>query len=205
MAKDESACKLTVEGCPSKNFVPVRGWHDRIDWQQSIQTNDEHCISDDFATQNSAYSLTLILFLHQNQTAMKKTLFFIATFFATTLFICAQSQKDREIFDYVSKQLALSKEEKNRLRPVFYSYRKELRSAKNIYDNLKEKNLTAIRKDKLTSNQAIMLNNARWASDAKVLEVRKKYSQKFATVLSPQQVYYLFSYANDSKSKRASK
>ena len=122
---------------------------------------------------------------------MKKTLFFIATFFATTLFICAQSQKDREIFDYVSKQLALSKEDKNRLRPV--------------YDNLKEKNLTAIRKDKLTSNQAIMLNNARWASDAKVLEVRKKYSQKFATVLSPQQVYYLFSYANDSKSKRASK
>lgn len=94
---------------------------------------------------------------------------------------------------------------KIKLRPVFFSYRKELRAAKDIYDNLKDKNITAIKKNKLTPSLATQLNNARWASDTKVTETRIKYSKKFAAVLSPQQVYYLFSYANDSKEKRAGK
>ena len=129
----------------------------------------------------------------------------VAICIATTSVVSAQTPKDREIFDYVCKKLVLSKDMKTKLRPVFFSYRKELRAAKDIYDNLKDKNITAIKKNKLTPSLATQLNNARWASDTKVTETRIKYSKKFAAVLSPQQVYYLFSYANDSKEKRAGK
>ncbi len=124
---------------------------------------------------------------------------------AATSLVSAQTQKDKEIFDYISKKLVISKETKTKLRPIFFSYRKELRAAKDIYDGLKEKNITAIRKNRLTSSLATELNNARWAADTKVTETRIKYSRRFATVLSPEQVYYLFSYANDSKAKRTGK
>ena len=117
----------------------------------------------------------------------------------------AQSDKDRERFAYVTTQMKLPKDLKAKLQPIFYAYMKELHAAKDIYNDLKDKNLTAIRKQKITAEQAKQLNTARWRSDEEVLKVRRAYSQKFAAVLSPQQVYYLFSFANDSKSKRQGK
>lgn len=117
----------------------------------------------------------------------------------------AQSDKDRERFAYVTTQMKLPKDLKAKLQPIFYAYMKELHAAKDIYNDLKDKNLTAIRKQKITAEQAKQLNAARWRSDEEVLKVRRAYSQKFAAVLSPQQVYYLFSFANDSKSKRQGK
>ena len=131
---------------------------------------------------------------------MKKTLLIIVIMLLPA-FLFAQTNKDKERFAYVATQMNLSKEVKARVQPVFYAYMKELHAAKDIYDALKEKNLTAIRKQTLTAAQANALNAARWRSDEKVLEVRRAYTQKFSTLLSPQQVYYLFSYANDSKSK----
>lgn len=117
----------------------------------------------------------------------------------------SQSQKDKDRWAYVSTQMKLQKDVKAKVQPVFYSYMKELHAAKDIYDNQKDRLITAIRKNSLTAAQATQLTNARWASDAKVLEVRKAYTKKFSTMLSAQQVYYLFSYANDSKSKREGK
>ena len=117
----------------------------------------------------------------------------------------AQSDKDRERFAYVATQMHLTKEVKAKLQPMFYAYMKELHAAKDIYNDLKDKNLTAIRKQKITADQARQLNAARWRSDEEVLKVRRAYTQKFSTLLSPQQVYYLFSLANDSKSKRQGK
>ncbi len=117
----------------------------------------------------------------------------------------AQSDKDRERFAYVTTQMKLPKDLKAKLQPIFYAYMKELHAAKDIYNDMKDKNLTAIRKQKITAEQAKQLNAARWRSDEEVLKVRRAYSQKFAAVLSPQQVYYLFSFANDSKSKRQGK
>lgn len=117
----------------------------------------------------------------------------------------AQSDKDRERFAYVTTQMKLPKDLKAKLQPIFYAYMKELHAAKDIYNDLKDKNLTAIRKQKITAEQAKQLNAARWRSDEEVLKVRRAYSQKFAAVLSPQQVYYVFSFANDSKSKRQGK
>ena len=117
----------------------------------------------------------------------------------------AQSDKDRERFAYVTTQMKLPKDLKAKLQPIFYADMKELHAAKDIYNDLKDKNLTAIRKQKITAEQAKQLNAARWRSDEEVLKVRRAYSQKFAAVLSPQQVYYLFSFANDSKSKRQGK
>lgn len=117
----------------------------------------------------------------------------------------AQSDKDRERFAYVTTQMKLPKDLKAKLQPIFYAYMKELHAAKDIYNDLKDKNLTAIRKQKITAELAKQLNAARWRSDEEVLKVRRAYSQKFAAVLSPQQVYYLFSFANDSKSKRQGK
>ena len=135
---------------------------------------------------------------------MKKVLLTIAIILMPV--ICsAQSDKDRERFAYVSAQMKLTKEVKVKLQPVFYAYMKELHAAKDIYNDLKDKNLTAIRKQKISAELAKQLNAARWRSDEEVLKVRRAYTQKFATVLSPQQVYYVFSFANDSKSKRQGK
>ena len=135
---------------------------------------------------------------------MKKVLLTIAIILMPV--ICsAQSDKDRERFAYVSAQMKLTKEVKAKLQPVFYAYMKELHAAKDIYNDLKDKNLTAIRKQKISAELAKQLNAARWRSDEEVLKVRRAYTQKFAAVLSPQQVYYVFSFANDSKSKRQGK
>lgn len=135
---------------------------------------------------------------------MKKLLLFTAILVIPAL-CSAQSDKDRERFAYVATQMHLTKETRAKLQPIFYAYMKELHTAKDIYNNLKDKNLTAIRKQKITVEQAKQLNAARWRSDEEVLRVRRTYTQKFSTLLSPQQVYYLFSFANDSKNKRQSK
>lgn len=132
---------------------------------------------------------------------MRKTLL-IAVLVLLPALLSAQSDKDKERFAYVATQMKFSKDMKVRVQPVFYAYMKELHAAKDIYDALKEKNLIAIRKQTLTVAQANALTAARWRSDEKVLEVRRAYTQKFAALLSPQQIYYLFSFANDSKSKR---
>lgn len=135
---------------------------------------------------------------------MKKVLLITAIILMPAL-CSAQSDKDRERFAYVTTQMKLPKDLKAKLQPIFYAYMKELHAAKDIYNDLKDKNLTAIRKQKITAELAKQLNAARWRSDEEVLKVRRAYSQKFAAVLSPQQVYYVFSFANDSKSKRQGK
>ena len=135
---------------------------------------------------------------------MKKQLL-VLFFVSFSLLVSSQTTKDQERFNYVAKQMKLNPETKNKLRPLFYSYRKDLRAAKSTYNTLKDKNITAIKRMKLTAEQAKALNNARWNSDIKATEVKKAYTQKFSTILTPQQVYYLFSYANDSKEKRERK
>lgn len=136
---------------------------------------------------------------------MKKLLTVLLIAALMPMLSAAQSQKDKERWAYVSTQMKLNKDAKAKVQPVFYNYMKELHAAKDIYDNAKNKLLSAIRKNKLTVAQANQLTNARWTSDAKVLEVRRAYTKKFSAVLTPQQVYYLFSFANDSKSKREDK
>ena len=135
---------------------------------------------------------------------MKKTLALLAVALMPML-MSAQSDKDRERFAYVSSQMGLTKELKAKVQPVFYAYMKELHIAKDIYNDLKDKWLTPIHKKKITAEQAKTLTAARWRSDEEVLKVRRAYTQKFSAILTPQQVYYLFTYANDSKSKRNSK
>ena len=81
---------------------------------------------------------------------MKKVLLTIAIILMPV--ICsAQSDKDRERFAYVSAQMKLTKEVKAKLQPIFYAYMKELHAAKDIYNDLKDKNLTAIRKQKISA------------------------------------------------------
>ncbi|MBQ7742220.1 MAG: hypothetical protein IJT90_04785 [Bacteroidaceae bacterium] len=135
---------------------------------------------------------------------MKKTLALLVVALIPML-MSAQSDKDRERFAYVSSQMGLTKELKAKVQPVFYAYMKELHAAKDIYNDLKDKYLTPIHKKKITAEQAKALNAARWRSDEEVLKVRRAYTQKFSAILTPQQVYYLFTYANDSKSKRNKK
>ncbi len=136
---------------------------------------------------------------------MKRIAYILILTLAPALFCTAQSLKDQERFDYVVKQMGLSKEVKSKLKPIFYAYRKDLKAAKKTYDDLKDKYATAIAKKKLTAEQATALLNAHWDSDAKEAQVRKEYTPKFGTVLSSPEVYYLFSYANDNKEKRESK
>lgn len=136
---------------------------------------------------------------------MKKLLTVLMIAALLPILTMAQSQKDKDRWAYVATQMKLSRDAKAKVQPVFYSYMKELHAAKDIYDNAKDNLISSIRKNRLTTAQANQLTNARWASDAKVLEVRRAYTKKFSAMLSPQQVYYLFSYANDSKSKREGK
>ena len=98
-----------------------------------------------------------------------------------SLFVFAQSDKDRERFDYVVGRMKLDKTTRQKLKPVFFAYRKDLKTAKDVYNNVKDKYATPIKKMTLNVAQA----------------------QNFLSILSPQQVCYLFMFANDSKEKRA--
>lgn len=122
---------------------------------------------------------------------------------AVSLFVFAQSDKDRERFDYVVGRMKLDKVTRQKLKPVFFAYRKDLKTAKDVYNNVKDKYATPIKKMTLNVAQARELNNARRNADKKVLDVKSKYEQNFLSILSPQQVCYLFMFANDSKEKRA--
>lgn len=135
---------------------------------------------------------------------MKKIVIIVLiALFPTLMF--AQSEKDKMRFAYVTTHLKLAKDTKAKLQPVFYAYMREYHAAKDIYNNLKTKYETAIKKNTLTADQAKALNTAHWQSDAKVLDVRRNYTQKFYNILSPQQVYALFMYSNDSKTKMQGK
>lgn len=132
--------------------------------------------------------------------------FFIVVLIALfPMLVSAQSEKDKMRFTYVATHLKLNKDVKAKLQPVFYAYMREYHAAKDIYNKVKAKYETAIKKNTLTADQAKALNTSHWQSDAKVLEVRRNYTQKFYNILSPQQVYYLFVYSNDSKSKMQGK
>lgn len=122
---------------------------------------------------------------------------------AVSIFVFAQSDKDRERFDYVANRMKLDNTMRQKLKPIFFAYRKDLKAAKDIYNDVKDKHATPIKKMTLSVSQARELNNARRNADAKVLEVKSKYERSFLSVLSPQQVCYLFMFANDSKEKRS--
>ncbi len=109
----------------------------------------------------------------------------------------AQSEKDTWKLKHIVKTMKMNHNLSVHFTPVFYAYMKELHAAKDIYDNVKKRYKNNIDHHKLTPQQGKELLEAHWKSDEAVVQVRKKYTQQFSTMLSPEHVYRVFTLAND--------
>lgn len=112
----------------------------------------------------------------------------------------AQSKVEKR-YTYTLTNLKLDKATEGRFAPVLKAYLKEKKEAGDIYDNVKDKYKAAIKAGTITDKQATELINAKLASEARELEVRKKYQEQFSAVLKPKKVYYAFDLANEKISK----
>lgn len=112
------------------------------------------------------------------------------------------AQTKREIrVAYVLEHLSLDKATAAKFKPVLNAYLKEMKDAKDIYDDVKDKYKEQEKSGKLTDSQANQLLKAKLESDTKELAIRKKYQPKFVTILKGAKAYYAFDLANDKMSK----
>ena len=120
---------------------------------------------------------------------------------AVTQTTTAQSKKDNWRYRHVVKELKIGKQLEKKFSPVFYAYLKEWHTAKDIYDNLKDKYRTQIDKRQLTPEQAQELLESHWKSEEQEVKVKRKYTQLFGQVVKKPYVYYIFKLANDKVPK----
>jgi len=102
---------------------------------------------------------------------------------------------------YVLKNLRLDKTTEAKFKPLFLNYLKEMKEAKDVYDNVKDKYKAAIKKGNLTDNQAAQLLNAHWNSDAREIAIKKKYTTIFTPCIGVKRTFLAFDYASDSMKK----
>jgi len=102
---------------------------------------------------------------------------------------------------YVLNQLKLDNESSRKLKPMLQAYLKDKKDASDAYEALKDKYKSEIKKGTLTDKHASSLLKEKWIAEQKELDVKKRYSAKFRTVLSPKKTYLCFSYLNDKWSK----
>ncbi|MCD7722037.1 MAG: hypothetical protein LUI09_07390 [Prevotellaceae bacterium] len=112
----------------------------------------------------------------------------------------AQSNRDARVA-YVLKNLGINSATQKKLQPLLTSYLSEKKAASDEYNALKAKLKANIKSETLTNDQASRLLSLRWAAEAKETAVKKKYTEKFETVLSAKKTYKCFSLLNDKKSK----
>lgn len=135
---------------------------------------------------------------------MKHTLTIVLAIFCCLLFFPTQSfagaKQDKRVA-YVLAQMKLPTETARKLKPMLQSYLKDKKDASSKYDALKDKYKAAIKKGVITDKQADELLKEKFSSDQKELDVKKTYSSKFRTVLSPKKTYICFTLLNDKWSK----
>jgi len=102
---------------------------------------------------------------------------------------------------YVLKNLRLDKNTASKFKPLFLNYLKEMKEAKDVYDNVKDKYKASIKKGTLSDSQADQLLNAHWNSDAREIAVKKKYTTIFTSCIGAKRTFLAFDYASDSMKK----
>jgi len=102
---------------------------------------------------------------------------------------------------YVLKNLRLDKNTASKFKPLFLNYLKEMKEAKDVYDNVKDKYKASIKKGTLSDSQADQLLNAHWNSDAREVAVKKKYTTIFTSCIGAKRTFLAFDYASDSMKK----
>lgn len=116
--------------------------------------------------------------------------------------ISASAQNKEQIkSSYVLKNLRLDKNTASKFKPLFLNYLKEMKEAKDIYDNIKDRCKASIKKGTLSDSQAEQLLNAHWNSDARELAVKKKYTTIFTSCIGARRTFLVFDYASDSMKK----
>ncbi len=136
---------------------------------------------------------------------MKKLSFLLATaMVAYTLNVnAAQAEptKTQKRIAYTLKNLKLNAQQQKSLQPILTAYCADIKAAKKKYEEMKKKYENDIDKGVLTDKAAEALLDAKFEAESKELEVKKSYSKKFASVVSPKKVYLTFSLINDKMSK----
>ncbi len=112
----------------------------------------------------------------------------------------AQSNRDARIA-YVLKNLGVNSDTQKKLRPLLEGYLAEKKASGEAYSALKSKLKSNISSGTLSNEQAKKLLDAKWASESRETAVKKKYTEKFMTVLSAKKTYLCFDLLNDKKSK----
>ena len=102
---------------------------------------------------------------------------------------------------YVLDNLEVKKDVKARLKPMLESFLKEKDAASAGYDKMKDKLKPQIKLGSISNEQGQQLLDAKWAAEAKELQVKKQYEQKFKTLLPVKKVYECFRLLNDKSSK----
>ncbi len=134
---------------------------------------------------------------------MRKTLIILtlALMLPAHSWVCmGQSSRDARVA-YVLKNLGVNAATQKKLKPLLVAYLEERKATGKDYDALKAKLHTSIKSETLTNEQASRLLALKWASESKETAVKKKYTEKFETVLSAKKTYKCFDLLNDKKSK----
>jgi len=98
---------------------------------------------------------------------------------------------------YVLKSLKVDKAKKDKLTPILSEYYAEVSSAKKEYKDLKNKLEDAEFNGKLTAEDCDKLFETKQAFDSQEAAIRKKYYQKFKSVLTVQEAYQAIKLCND--------
>ena len=134
---------------------------------------------------------------------MKKLImtFLIALLPVVGVISVSAQNKEQIKSSYVLKNLRLDKNTASKFKPLFLNYLKEMKVAKDTYDDLKDRYKASIKKGTLTDSQANQLLNAHWNSDACELAVKKKYTTIFTSCIGAKRTFLAFDYASDSMKK----
>lgn len=119
---------------------------------------------------------------------------------ATCSMAATPTKTDKRV-TYTITNLRLNAQQQQALKPLLYAYLADLKEAKKQEKSLEKKYESSIKNNTLTDAQAKQLLDARWPSDARELEVKKKYCPKFMAVIPAKKVFRLFGLINDKMSK----
>ncbi len=132
---------------------------------------------------------------------MRKTILALLLLLCPFATLChAQTSRDARVA-YVLKNLGINADTQKKLKPLLQGYLADKKAAGADYSAQKDKLKSSIKNGTLTNDQATKLLSLKWDAEAKETAVKRKYTERFQTVLSAKKTYRCFTLLNDSKDK----
>lgn len=136
---------------------------------------------------------------------MKRTAIIIVTTvmlitYSSASYAAGPTKSERRIA-YTIKNLKLSQQQQNKLKPLLVAYLDEMKEAKKQHKALEKKYESAIKNGTLTDAQAKALLQAKFDSDQKEIVIKKNYLSKFTSTIPTKKVFVLYDLINDKMSK----